>query len=70
MWTNTGGECGVPRPGDFAGGRRRRKQRRTRRRMRGGTLALNVPRVAYGYTGTGIAGLTDPTPLNGSATPV
>ena len=59
----------------LAGGRRRRRNkggRRTRRRrssLRGGDpkMALQVPRVGYGYTGTGTAGLTDPSPYGGNS---
>jgi hypothetical protein len=78
LWGTNAGSCGtggdvVNRGGNntLAGGRRRRRQKRnkrTRRRHRGGNrLALVSPRVGYGYTGTGIAGFTDPTPNGGNS---
>jgi len=80
LWDSKPGSCGtggdvVNRGGNntLAGGRRRRRQKRkvTRRRHRrhrgGNRLALVSPHVGYGYTGTGIAGFTDPTPNGGNS---
>lgn len=52
-------------------GGKRRGRKHTAKRGGGGSygtpiasdLALNVPRAGYGYTGTGVAGFTDPTPI-------
>ena len=48
-------------------GGKRRGHRKTHKGGSYGTpvpsdLALNVPRAGYGYVGTGVAGMTDPTP--------
>ena len=75
--TGCGGAEVASRGGNntLAGGRRRRRGtkggRRTKKRrsLRGGNpkMALQVPRVGYGYTGTGTAGLTDPSPYGGNS---
>lgn len=81
LWGTNPGSCGtgadvVNRGGNntLAGGRRRRRQKRkvTRRRHRrhhrgGDRPALVSPRAGYGYTGTGVAGFADPTPIGGNS---
>ena len=82
QWNTNAGSCGtgadvVNRGGNntLAGGRRRRRQKqnkRTRRHRRrhhrgGDRPALVSPRAGYGYTGTGVAGFTDPTPIGGNS---